>query len=165
MRTKRWHPALTAAALLLLAAPTVAQQPATRGPGEDVDALRERGRAWVEAARTEDAAALSGLYTQDAVFLPPGQAEVVGRDEIRSLFAAQFERFDASYDFEIREIVVSGDWAFRRGVYTVHATLDDGTTRTVRDKFLDVWRRGEDGRWRIARDIWNRAAEPPRGEG
>ena len=158
MRTESWHPALTVAALLLLAAPAAAQQPATRGPDEDVDALRERGRAWVEAARAEDAAELSRLYTQEAVFLPPRQPEIVGRGEIRSLFAAQFERFDASYEFEIREIVVSGDWAFRRGVYTVHATLDDGSTRTVRDKFLDVWRRGEDGRWRIARDIWNRAA-------
>lgn len=134
--------------------------PATAGPADQVEALRERGRAWVEAARAEDAAALARLYTGDAVFLPPGRPEIVGRERIESLFAAQFEQMDATYEFEIREIVVSGDWAFRRGAYTVRAALADGSTRTVRDKFLDVWHRGEDGRWRIARDIWNHTERP-----
>ena len=160
-----------AAALLLPVGPLAGQgaaaqegaAPATAGPPDQVEALRERGRAWLEAARSEDAAALARLYTRDAVFLPPGRPEIVGRSRIRSLFAAQFEQMDASYDFEIREIVVSGDWAFRRGAYTVRASLADGSTRTVRDKFLDVWRRGEDGRWRIARDIWNRSTSPEAG--
>lgn len=159
---------LFAAVLPLLLLPgTLAGQAGeadARGPEREVEVLRERGRAWVEAARVEDAAALARLYEEDAVFLPPGQPEVVGRARIRSLFEAQFERFDAEYDFEIREIVVSGAWAFRRGAYTVRARLDGGSTRTVRDKFLDVWHRGPDGRWRIARDIWNRAGDPG-GEG
>lgn len=160
-----------ATALLAPAGPLASQAadpgegpaPATSGPADQVEALRERGHAWVEAARAEDAAALARLYTEDAVFLPPGRPEIVGRERIRSLFAAQFEQMDASYDFEIREIVVSGDWAFRRGAYTVRAALADGSARTIRDKFLDVWRRGEDGRWRIARDIWNRSESPEAG--
>lgn len=149
--------------LILVPAPAVAQQAetSTRGPADDVETLRERGRTWVEAARREDAAALARLYTSDAVFMPPGRPELAGRAKIRSLFQTQFERFEADYEFEIREIVVSGDWAFRRGAYTVRATLPDGSERTVRDKFLDVWRREADGRWRIARDIWNRNS--PRG--
>ena len=153
--------------LLLVAGPLAAQEAEveTRGPRQDVEALEERGRDWVDAARREDAAALVDLYEEDAVFLPPGRPEIVGREAIRSLFEAQFERFDAEYDFAIREIVVSGDWAFRRGAYTVRARLDDGADRTIRDKFIDVWHRGSDGRWRIARDIWNRTAEPGAGPG
>lgn len=125
--------------------------------------IREQGERWIEAARAEDAEGLAALYAEDALFLPPGAAPMSGRDTIRSLFEAQFAAMDAEYDFEIDAIVVADGWAWRRGSYRATARTGDGSTTRVDDKFVDIWRRDSDGRWRIAVDIWNANPAPDGG--
>lgn len=142
-------------------------RPADPGPpaGDDaaLTAIREQGARWIAAAEVEDAAAIAEIYAEDALFLPPGQDPLRGRDTIRSLFEAQFGAMDAAYDFSIEELEVADDWAWRRGRYVVDARLANGDTLRADDKFVDIWRRGTDGRWRIAVDIWNANPEPEQG--
>jgi hypothetical protein len=47
-------------------------------------------------------------------------------------------------DINAEEIVVSDDWAYSRGTFTVD--------EAVEGKFLTIFRRQEDGSWRIYRD-------------
>lgn len=136
--------------------------------GEPVGTLaeiREQGTRWIAAAESEDAATIADIYAEDAIFLPPGQSPLRGRDTIRSLFEAQFDAMDADYEFSIEQIEVADDWAWRRGRYEVVAPLPNGDTLRADDKFVDIWHRDEDGRWRIAVDIWNAnpATEPEGG--
>lgn len=52
-----------------------------------------------------------------------------------------------------KEVIVSGDWAFAHGVYTDESTPKAGGKTAYTDgKFLTVFKRGPDGKWRIYAD-------------
>ena len=60
-------------------------------------------------------------------------------------FRAANEMGGDGFNMEMQndEVRVSGDWGYARGTYSGN------------DKYLMVVRRGDDGEWRIAREIWN----------
>lgn len=152
--------------LPLLFALVVFAFPAHAQTSSDADsiAIRQQAERWVKASDQQNADALAALYTEDALMLPPGAPPMAGRDRIHSLFEQQFKQFadaDMNVEFETHELKVAGDWAWRRGSYVLTIDPDDGEKIRVEDKFIDIWKRGADGRWRIARDIWNHTTPPP----
>jgi ketosteroid isomerase-like protein len=61
--------------------------------------------------------------------------------------AERFAKPPASMEINSEEVVVTGDWAFSRGNFTVNNALEG--------KFLTIFRRQDDGSWRIYRDAFN----------
>jgi len=97
------------------------------------------------------------LITEDAVLMPPNGPPVSGREAIGSWNGAISRQFRIQeYRSVDDEVVVTGDWAFRRASidWTV-APLDGG--RPVRDsgKYIIIYRRQNDRSWRVARDMWS----------
>lgn len=95
--------------------------------------------------------AANGVYTEDAVVLPPGADLVRGRDNI-----ARFWR-EAAEQMEIRNVELStvffeeaGDHAHQIGRAAL--SLKDGGQVDV--KYVVVWKR-ENGAWKWHIDIWN----------
>jgi uncharacterized protein (TIGR02246 family) len=102
------------------------------------------------------------LLSDDAVLMPPNGAPVIGKDAIRLWNQAMFKQFRIqSYSSADDEVVVAGDWAFRRASvdWTVASTAGG---EPVRDsaKYIIIYRRETDGSWRVARDIWNSNGQP-----
>lgn len=123
--------------------------------------IRRQGERWIEAASAGDVERMAPLYERDAVFLPPGSPPIRGREAIAELYRQQFDRFEVELEFDTDELVVDRSLAYRRGTYRAElVSRASGDTVVARDKFLEIWREGEDGTWRIARDMWN-AVEPP----
>ena len=62
------------------------------------------------------------------------------------------DRRRSTYSFDIKEIIVSGDMAIVRLVWTSRVS-QDGSSQVIETKEpgLDVFRRQPDGTWRIAR--------------
>ena len=58
-----------------------------------------------------------------------------------------------SYALDIKEIIVSGDMAVVRLVWTLKVTSAGAKTEDSREPGLDVFRRQSDGSWKIARYI------------
>src|SRR5258706_15845408 len=91
----------------------------------DERAIRDLFPAWVEASKVRDLPRLLDMMTDDVVFLTPGQPPMRKKG-----FAAGFEsiadRFDMDASFEVEEIQVSGDWAFRWGRLVVTMTPKGG---------------------------------------
>ena len=82
--------------------------------------------------------------------MPPNDAAMRGHDAVRSMFGGMIEA-GMSGELTTVEAIVSGDIGYRVGIYELQSgdeTVDTG-------KFLETWRRDEDGQWRIANDIWN----------
>jgi ketosteroid isomerase-like protein len=98
-------------------------------------------------------AAYSKAMAPDARKLDDGAPPAIGRDAILALMTRY--PADLSLDWIPEEAVVSasGDLGFTWGHFT--ATSHDGTGKlvTAHGKYLDVWRRQNDGSWRWIADI------------
>ncbi len=106
---------------------------------------------WMEAFNDHDAQSLAALYTEDAVFLPPNEPAVFGRDAIAATHAELFATGDFKIDIEPLETEIDGQLAYVAGRYRMWtgdgALVDHG-------KYIEIWR-PVGGEWLISRDIYN----------
>ena len=117
---------------------------------DDENRIRTVIQTWMDASRRHDVATVLDLMTDDVLFLTAGRAPF-GRDEFaRGMESMKGMTFEGKND--VQEIEVLGDWAFVRGELTVHATTPDGTEIKRAGSVMSLFRRGPDGKWRIARD-------------
>jgi len=109
----------------------------------------------LDATLARDLETLVATFADDGVDMPPGAPAVVGRDAYRTYCTSMLERMgDFSWAFDIAELVVTGDWAFERGTYSI--IMGDGSED--RGKYLWLYQRDADGHWRFARTIYNPGA-------
>jgi uncharacterized protein (TIGR02246 family) len=106
--------------------------------------------AFRDAFNKHDAASLAMTYTEDARLMPFNVPMLTGRTGIQSFWQARFNQGLSHIEKTPIEVQVLGDTAVEMSRYVV--TLGE---RKVQGKDMLVWRRGTDGRWRIAADIWN----------
>jgi len=119
---------------------------ATMLSAADTAAIQGLVQPWTTACLDRDWDAALAMCTDDVVFMPPDEPTVQGsavRDWLeRYPIMKQFE-----WDFD--QIEGQGDLAFGRGWFHVVLEVPEGTT-TMDGKFVDVFERGTDGKWRIA---------------
>jgi ketosteroid isomerase-like protein len=130
----------------------------------DVQALNALQRQVDEAIISGNMDRYMTFLSDDAVLMPPNASSVVGKEAIRSwnVEMARRVRIDA-YRSVDAEVVVSGDWAFRRATYEWTATpMPTGTPARDSGKYIIVYKRRADGSWSVARDIWNGSTPPAR---
>lgn len=124
-------------------------------PAQEADVAAALDRVYErfsQAYREGDPAAVAALYTDDAFYLAPG------RDMTRGDVARHFEwlsSFDPGtgprIEFEIVDRDIEGSLAYDIGYYTLRRA-DAPEGERSRGKFVVIWKRGEDGAWRIHAD-------------
>jgi len=139
-------------AALSLASPRLAPQDAA-GVRRAVDAYRD---AWLK----NDASAVMATLTRDAVLMPAhARAPVVGGDAIRRFWWPDGGPPTAvtAFDTPIEEIGGSGAVAFARGRFALSFRVGapDAAVRSISGAFLMILERQADGRWLIARRMWD----------
>lgn len=120
---------------------------------DELAAIQKRRRAWIVAINEGDVVAHAALLAEDAVWLPPGQPAVAGREAIAEWLLPFFEQH--GYDFSITDarVRVAGDWAVERATFTSRLTpTDGGETMTHTGTYVLLWRREADG-WYIERYV------------
>ena len=120
---------------------------------EVIDRVRE---THVAALNGRDAAAWAGVFTEDAVQMPPNAPANVGKANIRSWVESFLRAFRAKFALSVAELQVAGDRAFESGAYSI-ALTHDGDSRSIQDvgKYITVYQRVPTSGWAVARDIWN----------
>ncbi len=137
--------------LLIAAATAVSAQPA----GEAATAIRNALSRWTKDFNAGDAAHICDLFAKDLLYdyrgFPERDYEALCSLLRRSL-VDQTKKF--AYSLDIKEIIVAGDLAVVRLVWTLKVTVP-GATNTVESKEpgLDVFRRQPDGSWKIVRYV------------
>jgi uncharacterized protein (TIGR02246 family) len=115
----------------------------------------------IGAAMSSYEAALNGsnteaamtLYAEDGVFMAPNNQSAIGKAAVRRAYDAVFKAITLKVRFTIAELVVmASQWAFVRtnsaGTQKINAT---GATSAEANQELFIFRKGDDGQWRIAR--------------
>lgn len=124
------------------------------------EAVKEGLDAWEAAFNAGDGKALADLYTEAAVLLPPGAERIEGRGKIAEFWQGAIDSGLADPDLEAVEVVESGDLAYEVGKLSITAPGEDGEPTPVSGKYIVIWQRGDDGEWRLHRDIWNMSPTP-----
>ena len=117
--------------------------------------LEQMSIAWDEALNTKDLDTLTMLYESDARILPPNGKMLSGAEGVRETFGAMMDA-GLTGKTSIVGISMSGGLAHKIGTYQVM----DGDSVVDTGKFIETWRMGDDGKWRISNDIWN-SDNPP----
>ncbi|MBT8092761.1 MAG: DUF4440 domain-containing protein [Gammaproteobacteria bacterium] len=132
--------------VLALIATACSRAPAPADPSE----LTARSDAWEAALNAADLDALVELYATDAKIMPPNGEMSTGRDAAGAAFGSMIDA-GLGGTTDIVEARISGDIGYIVGTYEITAGDDSVDT----GKYTEIWRRGTDGEWRIASDIWN----------
>jgi uncharacterized protein (TIGR02246 family) len=111
-------------------------------------------RAFIAAMKRSDFAALAALYADDAIIVPQSTEFCRGATAIQKLLhdwlsSTRIREFDVTTE----DLRLNGHSAYAVGTYRM--SCEDATGERIRDegKYLIVYERGPDGRWRITRDM------------
>ncbi len=136
---------LAVAVLLLwpLTLPAVAQQGAAKAAPTDVFAH------WSQLVENADVDGLMALFTDDAVWLSPGEI-VSGKPAIGLRLAGAFAQMKASNcSLKVDHVQVEGPWANVAVSATATWTAAGGGGFTELSRYVCVLRHGDDGQWRV----------------
>ncbi|MEM7780554.1 MAG: SgcJ/EcaC family oxidoreductase [Pseudomonadota bacterium] len=147
--SKFW-PCLVAFALIL-APPALAEETSS-----DEAAIAALWGSYEDALAAGDIDAWLSLWTQDGIQLPPGEPAVAGIEALRTRNGAALAAFNVTMEITLEETEILGDFAYSQGSYTAQfQPKGGGDALNVDGKFLSIMKRGEDGTWRIYRDMFN----------
>jgi uncharacterized protein (TIGR02246 family) len=118
---------------------------------DDECAIREVVEKWMAATKAGDIATVLSLMTDDVVFMVPGQ-EPFGKEAFSAL-SHGMKSIGIDATSKVQELQVLGDWAYMRNHIRITAIPGNGGEPIRRSGYtLSVFRKGQDGRWRLARD-------------
>jgi len=114
---------------------------------EDEAAILKIWSAYSAARVAGDAEVWLGLWDSEGIRMAPG-VPAAGFSKFSQVIPNVFAKSQPpSMSVVADEVVIMGDWAFSSGNFKVGANVDG--------KFLTIFRRQEDGSWRIYRDAFN----------
>lgn len=126
----------------------------------DAQQLLATDREWARlAAENRNADSIASYWTDDARVVLPGEPVLAGKAAIRAMVAGTMKipGFRVTWTPDSAAVARSGDLGYTYGANEF--TVPDSTGRlvTTRGRYLTVWRRGADGRWRCVQDYSNPA--------
>jgi len=140
--------------MLFLSACGSSTPPDTRATDES--AIRDLDAQWSKAAGAKDLDGAVSYYSDDASMLPPNAAIATSNQAIRAAWVPLLAPGSTvSWQTSKVEVARSGDLAYTIGVY--QATEKDASGKTEQDhgKYVEVWKKQADGKWKTVADIFN----------
>jgi ketosteroid isomerase-like protein len=155
VKGKMCVPAFCGGVALLLLTSGCNQQPAdTRAA--DAQTIRDMDTQWSKTAGAHDVDGTVSYYSDDAVVLPPNAPILATKEAIRAGWAAAVgPGSDMSFETSKVEVASSGDIAYDVGTYAVSMKDAQGNPVTDRGKYIAVWKKQADGKWKAVADTWN----------
>ena len=122
--------------------------------------LGQMNRDFAAALNAKDAAAAAGLYTEDAVLIPPGEPVVRGRSAIEEYWRNALELGGVrEVSVETMDALSSGALGYETGSFVLTADGPDGEPVIDRGRYIELLRLEPDGTWRSTHGIWNASPE------
>jgi uncharacterized protein (TIGR02246 family) len=125
----------------------------TKNSPADEAAIRRVMADYNAALNGGKTAAVLPLYADDGIFMPPYSQSAVGKDAVRVAYDKVFDELTFNVKFSIAELVqMAPIWAYVRtnsAGTTRHAST--GKTTAEANQELFIFRKGDGGKWRIAR--------------
>jgi ketosteroid isomerase-like protein len=127
------------------------------GIGASGRELAKLDEAWSDSSLKRDAPLLASFYAEDATVYPPSDVVFVGRDPAQKYWAAAFAdpTYTLSWKTVSAESSKDGELGFTAGTYEESYKGADGKMVKNTGKYVCVWKRDKQGKWKAIHDIWN----------
>ena len=139
---------------LALVASSCGQQTPPDTRAADESAIRALDAQWEKAAAAKDVDGTVSYYSDDASLLAPNAPIAGNKQAIRAAWASLLGP-DVSLSWQANKVEVSrsSDLAYIVGAYQLKDP--HGKPATDQGKFVEVWKKQADGKWKVAADIFN----------
>lgn len=154
---------LTLMAMMTACAPQVQKPDTSEKPvatktaiSVDTAAIRSIEQARLDALSKKDIDGYLSAYSDQAIWMPPGAAEIVGKAAARQRIGNALAETSIEIQLKSEEQeVMSSDWVLDRGAYVLSRTAKAGGKPAVEGgSYLTVWHKEAAG-WKIAYDVWS----------
>gem|GEM_PF-667948 len=159
--------ALAAVTFLVACSPAGNQGTAAFDENAIAREIETASQAKTAAMVAEDIDTYLSFYMEDAVWMPPNAEEILGHGAARQRLERVFKLVSITGKTEIQEqVVMSPDWAAERGQFVMSMSPKEGDGESVEQvgSYLTIWRKADDGKWKVAYDIWNSDRGQPSAE-
>jgi ketosteroid isomerase-like protein len=120
-------------------------------------AIRDLDVQWAKTVEAKDLDKSVSYYSDDAIVLPPNAAIATTKDAIRNIWKDLLATPGLVFRWKTTKVEVSksGDMAYASGTYEL--TMNDASGKPVneRGKYVEIWKKQADGKWKCGVDIWN----------
>ncbi|MBL7850547.1 MAG: DUF4440 domain-containing protein [Cyclobacteriaceae bacterium] len=126
----------------------------TLAQSSDEQLIRKASRQFSADYVRGDFVAMSEHYTEEALVMAPGRDALVGKAAILEFW--QTTTVPLTHESVPEKIVIEGDVAYDYGYFYVQTQKPGeppGPTNSA--KYYIRWKKGSDGVWRMAFDMWN----------
>jgi ketosteroid isomerase-like protein len=125
--------------------------------------LRDLDDQWSAAAGAKDLEKTVSFYSEDAIVMPPNASAATTKEAIRKVWQDLLASPGLVISWKTTKIEVakSGDLACLSGTYEL--TMNDLNGKPINDrgKYVEVWEKHADGKWKCGTDIWNSDGPAP----
>lgn len=127
------------------------------------EAVRAADIAWAQAFSRKDLEGYVTFVDSTASIQPPNAATVTGPPAVRALIEGFYALPGLSGTWQPTKVEASrsGDLAYSTGTYELSFNDPSGKPVTERGKYLEIWRKRADGRWRMVAESFNSDLPPP----
>ena len=124
-------------------------------------AIDEANARYARAIETHDDATLREIFEVDGTIIDPEGGDAVGHEGLKAMVDQARDQMDRiEFRIETRWVRLDplqpayayafGDWRF---AFTPTGGLRAGQHLRAHGEFVEIWRAGDDGRWRLFRDL------------
>ncbi|NIP58836.1 MAG: DUF4440 domain-containing protein [Gemmatimonadetes bacterium] len=133
-----------------------------RAARPDASVLLEADRAFAAAVAEGGSEAWASWFAEDGALVREGVGEIRGRAAV-----GEASRFLDDPGTKLRweprrgELAASGELGWTTGDYTIESAGPDGEVRRGQGVYVTIWRRQDDGAWRVVIDLGNPTEPAP----
>lgn len=115
-------------------------------------AIKANLLSWTYAFNSGNAAALSELYTEDAVIMPPTDVTIITKAAIQQYWNEELSENLKDLSIDQVKLTIEGNTAYQASIWSA---TQAGSNRSIGGNVLTVLERQPDGRWKTRLHSWN----------
>ena len=120
------------------------------------DTLRHLEGEFMKAAADKGSAGYMSYYADNAVEVPNGEAIIQGKVNIAKTMGFLDDKNNRlSWTPVGADISSSGDLGYTYGTYESSSKDKDGKTVVAHGKYTSIWKKQQDGSWKVVLDMGN----------
>ena len=126
----------------------------------DAKTINAQSEAWSKAGQAKDAGKYASFFADDATVMMPNEPVFKGMDSIKAVLLPMMQDPNFSLSFKADKTEVSGILGYTQGTLSLTTTARNGKPFTDTGKFLTVWKKQQDGSWKVIETIFNSDLPP-----